>query len=207
MKSKNWTIAVLLFVSLLVNVILISKSDRASNGKPEHSGISDSRPAEIASAKASQEPDTHILDPSDEPDNNADPDLEAEMNALRERVSELNGELDAERQRNKRSARNKDGSTVALSPSMKTSLATPIEGSLRDRSLFEVLELLRSECGLEFIYDPVIQPRLEKMRVDLSIGRLPARKVLNFMSKFYKIEIQYLNQFVWIKMPKKAKPK
>ena len=65
------------------------------------------------------------------------------------------------------------------------------------------VKILRSECKLEFIYDPAIQSRLDNMRIDLAVSRASARSVLKFLSEFAKIDIEYVNQWVWIKLPSK----
>ena len=197
----------LLFASLLINVILIANARRTSDCKREHSGNREPSLAEITAERESEESYTQTVDPSDVPSDDADPDIAAELNSLRERVSEFQGELATERKRKRSQSEHQEKKNVALAPAMETKLGTIIEANIRNRNLYELLEILRAECRLEFIYDPVIQPRLESVRIDLSMGRVPARKVLDFIAEVSKIEIQYFNQWVWIKTPSQANPK
>ena len=194
MKQPSWILSTLLAASLLFNAVLLfrhgnerpAKADTLpapSRSEPEGGAEWPSQPS-----KARPAPQEVMLDSG----------IQQELTALRERVAQLQVDLEEAREHAQR--------TDSLPPDLVTRLGTPIEADLRERTLFEVLELLRGQCGLHFIYDPVLQPKLETLRITMDMDKASARKVLHMIDEVVpELSIQYLNQFVWVRSQGKPK--
>ncbi len=109
--------------------------------------------------------------------------------ALAARVAELEAE----------NARLREEKANPIHQETESKLAKKIDARFSARPLLEILELLRLECGVEFLYDPSLRPRFEKMRIDLGLESAAARDVLDLIADFCQLKIEYLNGKVWIR--------
>ncbi len=180
-------LAVLLGASVLLNVLCASRLlAPAREGTPVGRG----RPPRV-------EPSPGEENPPAAADERA---AGEELSGLRERVARLAAELESERLRTRAPVAAPVAPGPAIDPQTEKKLARTIDARFGDRGLLEVLEILRQDCDLMFIYDPAAAPRLEKIRVSLSMENAPARAVLDFIGEAAGVEVEYLNQWVWIKL-------
>ena len=190
------TLAIMLAASILFNVVLLLRRSEPGGGTSMETpspSLSESKPALPAEPTPEPSEDQLAL-----PKDATEAKLRGELALLRNRVEQLQVRL--------QEAFEHGPTADSLPPDLVTRLGTPIDADLRDRTVFEVLELLRGQCELHFIYDPVLQPKLENLRITMDMDKASARKVLQMIDELYsELSIEYMNQFARVRPQGKPK--
>ena len=189
-------LVIMLAASILFNVVLLLRRSEPGGGTSMETSsppLSESEPA--LPAEPTPEPSGGQLAL---PKDATETKLREELPLLRNRVEQLQVRL--------QEALEHGPTADSLPPDMVARLDTPIKVELQECSVSEVLEFLRGQCGLHFVYDPVLQPRIETIRMSMSIDKLSPRKLLHYIDMLSEeLEVQYMNQFVWIRSREKPK--
>ncbi len=85
--------------------------------------------------------------------------------------------------------------TAPPSPQEKA-LETGVDARIADRSLLDILELLRADSGMAFQYDPELREKFSTMRISLDVASADLKQTLEFLQEFAGFEVEYTHDRV-----------
>jgi len=91
---------------------------------------------------------------------------------------------------------------VATTPSpqvpspQERALEKGVDARLADRSLLDILEMMRAESATVFQYDPELMEKFSKMRITLDITGADMKTTLDFLKDFAEFDVEYMSDRV-----------